>query len=189
VTSFDQDQGISVDRNVGSVESYGVDAGITFRPIEQLALTAFGSYINAELQDDLLLGNNTAGTAVFAPTKGKFVVETPEFQFGGRAQVTLGPVEIGATAKWVDDRFATDVNDVIVPSYTLVDLDARFSLESLGLRRTFFQVNVRNLFDEFYFGNLSTQLAAGTINGIAGANPSFSVGFPRTFSAGFNIEF
>jgi iron complex outermembrane receptor protein len=189
VTSFDQDQGISVDRNVGSVESYGIDASISFRPIDAVALTAFGSYTFAELQDDLFLGNNAAGTAVFAPTAGKKVVETPEFQFGGRAQVELGPVEIGATAKWVDDRFVTDVNDVVSPSYTLVDLDARLSLEQFGLPRTFFQLNVQNLFDEFYFGNLSTQLAAGTIGGFAGANPNFSVGFPRTFTAGLNIEF
>ena len=190
VTTFDNDPnspnfGTSLDRNVGEVESYGADVSLTFRVADFAALTAFGSYTKAELQSDVPL---TA--TIFAPTAGKQVVETPEFQFGGRAQFTLGPVELGAQAKWVDERFATDVNDVIVPSYTLVDIDARFSLESLGLRRTFFQLNVRNLFDEFFFSNISTQINAGNIGGANnGQNPNFTVGYPRTFSAGFNIEF
>lgn len=190
VTTFDNDPespnfGTSLDRNVGEVESYGADVGLTFRPIDQVALTAFGSYTLAELQSDVPL---TA--TIFAPTAGKQVVETPKYQFGGRAQVELGPVDVGVQGKYVGRRFATDVNDVIVPSYTLVDLDARLNLEQFGLRRTFLQLNVRNLFDEFYFSNISTQINAGNIGGQNnGQNPNFTVGYPRTFSAGFNVEF
>lgn len=190
VTTFDNDPnspnfGTSLDRNVGEVESYGADLSVTVRATDWASLTAFGSYTKAELQSDVPLT-----TTIFAPTAGKQVVETPEFQFGGRAQFTFGPVELGGQAKWVDERFATDVNDVIVPSYTLVDIDARLSLEPFGLRRTFFQLNVRNVFDEFFFSNISTQLNAGNIGGANnGQNPNFTVGYPRTFSAGFNIEF
>ena len=190
VTTFDNDPnspnfGTSLDRNVGKVESYGADLSLTFRATDWLALTTFGSYTNAELQSDVPL---TA--TIFAPTAGKQVVETPKYQFGGRAQFEFGPVELGAQAKWVGKRFATDVNDVIAPSYTLVDVDARFSLEQFGLRRTFFQVNVRNLFDEFFFSNLSTQINAGNIGGANnGQNPNFTIGYPRTISAGFNVEF
>ena len=60
-----------------------------------------------------------------APTAGRFVTETPEWQIGGRAQLNLGPVTIGAQFKWVDERFATDVNDMVVDDYTVVDVDAR----------------------------------------------------------------
>ena len=190
VTTFDNDPnspnfGTSLDRNVGEVESYGADVSLTFRVADFAALTGFGSYTRAQLQSNVPL---TA--TIFAPTAGKQVVETPKWQFGGRAQFELGPVELGVQAKWVDDRFATDVNDVVVPSYTLVDVDARFSLASLGLPRTFFQVNVRNVFDEFFFSNISTQINAGNIGGANnGQNPNFTVGYPRTVSAGFNIEF
>lgn len=190
VTTFDNDPnspnfGTSLDRNVGRVESYGADVGLTFRATDWAALTAFGSYTKAELQSNVPL---TA--TIFAPTAGKQVVETPKYQVGGRAQFNFGPVDLGVQGKWVDKRFATDVNDVVVPSYTLVDLDARLNLAKWGLERTFIQLNVRNLFDEFYFSNISTQINAGNIGGANnGQNPNFTVGYPRTFSAGFNVEF
>ena len=43
-----------------------------------------------------------------APTKGQMVTETPQWQFGGRAQYEIGPVEFGVQAKRVGSRFATD---------------------------------------------------------------------------------
>ncbi len=181
VTSFDADQGISVDRNVGKVDSYGVDLGVTVRATDWVSLTGFASYIHAELKDNILLSGSGA-TAVFAPTKGKSVTETPEWQVGGRAQFTLGPVDLGGTAKWVDKRFATDVNDVVTPAYTLVDLDARLNLKDFGLKKTYLQLNVLNLFDEFYFGNISTQINAA-------GNPNFSVGYPRTITGSVHFEF
>jgi len=188
VSSFNQELGISIDRNVGKVKSWGFDANIAFKPVEPLTLYAFGSYINAEFQEDIEIGRSGT-TIVFAPTKGKMVAETPEWQLGGSARVELGPVEVGILGKWVDDRFATDVNDVVVKDYFTVDMDARFSLAGLGLEKTYFQLNVINLFDKFYFGNISTQINAGTIGGIGGANPNFAVGAPRTILATFNVGF
>jgi len=204
LTTFDPELGISLDRNVGAVDSYGFDGSIAYKPVDQLTLYAFGSYINAEFQEDVRLGNTSApgpgrtvpaGTPIFAPTKGKMVAETPEWQYGGRVQLELGDFEIGATAKYVDDRFATDVNDVVVEGYGLVDLDIRYNLASLGLEKAFFQLNVSNLFDQFYFGNISTQVNAGNICPAGAscannaANPSFAVGPPRTFVGTFRIGF
>jgi iron complex outermembrane receptor protein len=192
VSSFNQELGISLDRNVGKVESWGFDANIAVKPIDALTLYAFGSYINAEFQEDVEIGRTGTApnqTIVFAPTKGKMVAETPEWQLGGRAQVELGPVELGVLGKWVDDRFATDVNDVVVKDYFTVDLDARVSLAGMGLEKTYFQLNVINLFDKFYFGNISTQINAGTIGGVGGANPNFTVGAPRTVLGTLNVAF
>lgn len=180
VTSFDPDQGISIDRNVGKVNSYGVDASVTVKATNWVSLTGMASYIHAELQDDILL-SGTGAASVFAPTKGKMVAETPAWQVGGRAQFKLGPVDLGAEAKWVDKRFATDVNDVVAPSYTLVDLDARLNLRQFGLDHAYFQVNVKNLFNEFYYGNISTQINAA-------GNPNFSVGYPRTVLGSIHFE-
>jgi iron complex outermembrane receptor protein len=204
LSSFNQDLGISLDRNVGKVESYGFDGSIAYQPMEPLTLYLFGSYIKAEFQEDVEIGRTLAptggatvpvNTLIFAPTKGKMVAETPEWQLGGRAQFEVGPFELGVQGKWVDDRFATDVNDVLVQDYFLVDLDARLSLDSVGLRRTYLQLNVSNLFNKFYFGNLSTQINAGNIcpTGATcsanGANPNFSVGAPRTVQATLNFQF
>ncbi len=66
--------------------------------------------------------------------------------------------------------------------YTIVDLDARLSMSKIGLDKSYLQLNVTNLFDEEYFGNISTQINAG-------GNPNFSVGAPRTFMGTINFGF
>jgi iron complex outermembrane receptor protein len=192
VTSFNPDLGISIDRNVGKVNSWGVDGSIAFRPIRQVSLLALASYIDTELKDNVQLGtltgtqscDDTPLPAACAPTKGKMVTETPHWQFGGRVNVELGAVEFGIQGKNVGSRFATDVNDVKVKPYTIVDLDARVNLSSLleALNDTYLQFNLQNLFDKKYFGNISTQINAA-------GNPNFAVGSPRTFSATLNVGF
>ena len=201
VSSFNQDLGISIDRNVGKVDSWGVDGSIAFKPFRQLSLLALASYIDAELQDNVEMGTATAanigpglifcdgsaptGTTTeqtCAPTAGKMVTETPKWQFGGRANVELGPVEFGIQAKRVGSRFATDINDVKLKGYLLVDLDARINMGFLSdrLSKTYLQGNVTNVTNEKYFGNISTQINAA-------GGPNFSVGSPRTFMATLNV--
>ena len=199
VSSFNPDLGISLDRNVGKVKSYGFDGSLGFRATPNITLLGLASYIKAELQDNVELGSTTSATppaglifcdaaptpanptvATCAPTAGKMVTETPKWQVGGRANFEFGPVNVGVQAKRVGARFATDVNDVKLKGYTVVDLDARFSLEDLGLGKTYIQANLQNLFDTFYFGNISTQIRAND-------NPNFAVGSPRTLSATLNI--
>ena len=192
VTSFNPDLGISIDRNVGKVGSWGVDASVAVRPIRQLSLLAIASYIDTELKDNVQLLTLGAGLscdddplpAACAPTKGRMVTETPHWQWGGRANVELKWVEFGIQGKWVGSRFATDTNDVKVKGYALVDLDARVNLAPLAeaLRKTYFQLNVTNLFDKKYFGNISTQINAA-------GGPNFSVGSPRTIQGTLNVGF
>jgi iron complex outermembrane receptor protein len=208
VSSFNPDLGISIDRNVGKVGSWGVDGSIAVKPAKWLSVLGLFSYIEAELQDDVEIGsvayNGTAtptlpvntvlcnplpttGTfpqqvATCAPTAGKMVAETPTWQFGTRVNVDFDFLSFGVQAKRVGSRFATDTNDVKVKGYATVDLDARVNFQwvSPKLDKTYVQFNVINLFDTNYFGNLSTQI------NVAG-NPNFSVGSPRTFLATLNV--
>ena len=202
VSSFNPDLGISLDRNVGKVDSYGADGSIAFKPTRTVTLIALASYIHAELKQNVVLGTTTAATPpaglIFcsgaptpanplvqtcAPTAGKMVAETPKWQFGGRAQYDFGPVSFGVQGKHVGPRFATDLNDVKVRGYNVVDFDARVGLEKLtGLKSTYLQVNLQNVFDKFYFGNLSTQINAA-------GGPNFAIGSPRTLSATLNVGF
>jgi iron complex outermembrane receptor protein len=190
VTSFNPDLGISIDRNVGKVGSWGVDASVAVRPMRQLSLLAIASYIDTELKDNVQLGSLSGGAtcddtplpAACAPTKGRMVTETPHWQFGGRANVELGVIDFGIQGKWVGSRFATDVNDVKVKGYAVFDLDARVNISEFvpALKKTYLQANLINAFDAHYFGNISTQINAA-------GNPNFSVGAPRTFLATLNV--
>jgi iron complex outermembrane receptor protein len=187
VTSFDPDTNISVDRNVGKVNAWGFDGGLGFKPIRQVNLIGLLSYNSSKLHDDILLGAVTYNSAappaatnitpfvyycspipttgsarvnVCGRTSGKQVVETPQWQYGGRVEFELRPLRVGVQAKRVSSRWATDVNDVKVTGYTTVDLDARIGLEKLAGKKSYFQLNVTNLLNEHYFGNLSTQINA-----------------------------
>ncbi len=116
-------------RNVGATKTKGIDASLGINPSKHFSIYGFVSYLDSELLQDAI---NPQTGAVLAATKGKFVVETPKWQYGGRAQFRFDPVSFGIQAKHTGDRFVTDVNDLISKGYTLVDLDARFSMASLG---------------------------------------------------------
>jgi iron complex outermembrane receptor protein len=85
-------------------------------------------------------------------------------------------------AKQVGDRFGTDNNDEVAPSYTVVDLDASYSFELPRLKSAQVQLNVINLLDEEYYGNISS--------GTGGSSVAFyAIGAPRTITATLKFNF
>jgi iron complex outermembrane receptor protein len=211
VTSYDPDTNTSIDRNVGKVNSWGFDAGLGFKPVRQLNLIGLLSYTNAKLKDDIIIGSVAYDTAKPAPaltsfqyfctpvptsgsapvqvcgkTTGKFVVETPKWQFGGRAELNIRPVTLGIQAKRVSSRFATDVNDVLVKGYTTVDLDARVDLPWVPGRKSYLQLNVINLLNEHYFGNLSTSING---YGVGHSDPRFTPVASRAVTGTLTVGF
>jgi iron complex outermembrane receptor protein len=214
VSSLDNDPtsptfGLTVDRNVGKVETKGVEGSIGWRVFDSLSLYGSVTYTDSELQEDQVAlaftcptvaptgtapgAGCTPGTTQYwmLPTKGKSVVETPEWQttFRGDWQATE-ELSLGLQAKWVDDRFTTDVNDEKTPGYTVVDFDARYDLtNTFGIKDAYVQFNVTNLFDSFHAGNISSGSNATTIADIdpgpgirpfTGSARTFSLGAPRT---------
>jgi iron complex outermembrane receptor protein len=197
VSAFDPDLGFSVDRNVGNVEMMGFDAQAGWTPSPEFSLYASVSYTDSELQDDLLL--RVSPTTTFLPTKGKKLVETPDWMFGLRAQ--WNPTEnlsVGFQGKKVGERFTTDVNDEVTPGYMVFDFDMRYDLPWLNEKGAFVQLNVTNLFDEDYFGNISSGTNALTITDIdpgpgvvsRAPNTAFvSIGAPRTVQLTLSTKF
>jgi iron complex outermembrane recepter protein len=85
---------------------------------------------------------------------------------------------------------ATQVYGATAPAYWLVNLDARINMAWAGLNeKTFIQLNVYNLFDQFYVGgfggglNQAQNFATGTGVSTYGAVPFVQIGAPRTISA------
>ena len=189
-SAFDEETQRTLYRNLGRVDKYGIDGSIAYQPIPELALYVFGSYLESEIKNDVQSGANS-----FLPTAGKREGGAPAYTFGGSARGTLGPVELGVTAKRTGGRYLYDTNlplafggAQVYPAktnaYWLVNLDARMSLEFLGLNdKTFFQVNVYNLFDTLYVGNFNSSLSQGT------SAPNAQIGAPRTISGTLTIGF
>ncbi len=150
-----------------------------------------------------MLGCTTTGDVAYFQTKGKRESGAPVYTFGGRIQGSLGPVELGIQAKRTGHRYVNDQNLPVIaingtgatatpyavygakaPGYTLVDLDARITLEPLGLNdKTYLQLNVSNLFDKLYVGGFDGGTTSQT--NVIFAN----MGAPRTFIGSLVIGF
>ena len=193
VRAFDQDLGINITRNVGEVQFKGFDGQVGYNVTRAVTLYGTYSYTDTKLKADLVFGRTAAGPTIL-PTKGKELVETPKHQFGFRADYRGRIFSAGIELKHVGDRFSTDVNDEVAPKYNVVNLNARYGLDDMGLPGSYFQLNVSNLFNEKYLGNISSQTNAQRLvasNGavLNAAFPTYSVGAPMTVQGAFRLAF
>lgn len=233
-SAFDPDTQQTVYRNLGTVDKYGIDGSLDFRPIREVSLHVFGSYLKSKIKNDVAIGNcpatlttanttvncTTAGTPIYALTAGKRESGAPTYTFGGRVQGDFGPLELGVQAKRTGRRYLNDQNlptiqctaalvNAICPTaantpanftgtrgfgyqvfgaaakgYTLVDLDARLSLAWAGFNdKTYLQLNVQNVFDQYYIGGFSG--GSTVITSI----PNAQIGSPRAFIGTLNVAF
>jgi iron complex outermembrane receptor protein len=194
VSSYDQENNVFIDRNVGSVKQWGFDAGLGFSPDEKLNTYFSVSYNDSEVQDNV----NVGGTAIYpgaglpagiAPTKGKALVETPHLTFSNRLEYeVIEGLTLGAQTKYVGSRWVTDVNDLKVPSYITTDLDAKYTLEKFGYKNSSIQLNVINVFDKNYYGSLGSQTSANPAAPGYG-RPFAQIGAPRTVTVTLRAGF
>jgi iron complex outermembrane receptor protein len=223
-SAYDPELDQNVYRNLGNVDKYGIDGSISYRPIPELAVYVFGSVMKSEIKNNVAIGENANGTPVFAATAGQREAGSPKYSFGGTLRGEVGPVEIGITAKRTGPRNIFDTGEATytgsyvptgavpsgtlgtssrtqifgetAPAYWLVNLDASINLGFLGLNdKTRFQVNVYNLFDQFYVGGFGGGLfQSATYNRTTGVaaygGPGFvQIGAPRTVSGTVTFAF
>ena len=145
-------------------------------------------------------------------TAGQTEAGSPKYSYGMSSVVKLGPVDLGITAKRTGPRYVFDNNEPTftgdvdtttfseiypskAPAYWLVNLDARFNMAFVGLKDTYFQLNVYNLFDKVYVGGFGGGLNQSVSGGVAPAggvfgNPGFvQIGAPRTVSGTLSLSF
>ena len=197
-SAYDLDLDATIYRNLGRVDKYGIDGSISYMPVNDLSIYLFGSYLKSKIKNNVVTGESTVGgvtTPIVAQTAGKREGGAPVYTFGTRVQGDIGPVSLGIQAKRTGPRYVNDVNLPIIsggaevyrnktPAYTLVDLDAKLSLEFLGLNdKTFFQLNVSNLFDEVYVGGFTGTATSNT------TVPFAQIGAPRTVIGTISVGF
>jgi iron complex outermembrane receptor protein len=185
VNTFDEDLNTFVDRNVGSVELMGFEGALGWSPTEALTLYGSVAYLDGELQEDYRY--NSAGAQL--PTKGKKLVETPDWTASFRASYTFSEMfSAGVQAKYTGERWITDVNDLADDAFTIVDLDARIDFTPWGYEDTYLQFNVTNVFDENYYAGLGTR-ASATPGQLGYSRPFATTGAPRTWMATLRVGF
>jgi iron complex outermembrane receptor protein len=200
-SAFDPELNQTVFRNLGRVTKWGVDGSVAYSPNKNLTAYVFASWNQSKIKDNIQTGILTGGltcdtvsqTSVdglrnCAFTAGNREAGSPKYSYGTSLVGTVGPLDLGVTAKRTGPRFIFDNNrpvftgdigvttptagrvteteifNATAPAYWLVNLDARFNLGYLNqqLSKTFVQLNVYNLFDTVYAGGFSGGLGQST---------------------------
>lgn len=190
-SSYDPTSQITTYTNLGTVDRYGIDGTFAVKPSSHLTAYVFGSYLWSKIRENVQTGSTS-----YAETKGKMEGGIPHYTVGGRVEGNLGPVSLGVEAKNTGSRYYNDLNTPVydktgaqiwgskVPSYTIVNLDARLNMGFTGMgEKTYIQLNVSNLFDEFYYGSFDDA-------GVKDTYTSYTyIGAGRTVSASINMQF
>ncbi len=213
--AYDPELERSVFRNLGQVDKWGIDGSIAYEPIRKVTIYAFGSWMRSKIKDNIQIGAFPSGiTSCDDPgapitscafTRGKYESGAPKYTYGLSAVGSIGPVDLGITAKRTGPRYVYDTNVPVfsgpiagpasiiypaqTPAYWLVNLDARVHIRTAGLQKTWLQVNVYNLFDQVYVGGFGGGLNQAFFGSNYGNPPFVQIGAPRTVSATLNFDF
>ena len=184
VTSFDQDQGISIDRNIGSVNVAGLDAEANVQLMPELSVYTSASYTHSRVSAGPLAIILVGAGGAPINLAGKSLVETPDWTVSQRYEYKWNGFRIGFGGKFTGSRFATDNNDYKVPSYFLADADIQYDLGEIGWTGSYIKLNGFNLFNEKYLGSISSKpcfIPTLASSSSCGSLPTFVVGSPQTF--------
>ena len=160
--------------NVGSVNSYGAEFVGRYELTDNFDLFGSVTYNNSEYGDNVTRRDGTIVTA----TKGKTVVNTPEWLVKGDVTYDNGNLFAKLGASYTGERYFTFLNDDVngkVPSYTLVEatIGYRFTQGTL-LNGVEAQLNVTNATDEDYVATIGSNGFGNT-----GDNQTLLVGAPQ----------
>ena len=122
-SAFDPELNVSVFRNLGTVNKWGIDGSVAYEPIRNITLYAFGSWNKSKIQDNIQVASLPVGVTCdtidpttpqafrsCAFTKGNRESGAPKYTYGLSATGEYGPVHLGIEAKRTGPRFIFDNN-------------------------------------------------------------------------------
>lgn len=139
--------------NAGGIDSQGVEVLANFRPARGVNLYAAYTFTDATYRGT----GNTTLDAEQGVTPGNRVAGIPRNMFVLSGSYAFGPVTLGLTSKYTDDRYVNASNTWIADSYVLTDLNVSVKGEALSqaLKVLQFSLTINNLTDEDYLGGIS----------------------------------
>ncbi len=194
VQSYDpNDPTLSIDRNIGEVQIYGVDLEAGASPYEHLTLYASAEFTTSDVKSDEIVAASGA-VALALPTKGKQLVLTPKQTVAGNIRYDFGWVDAGLNVKFQGKRWLDDMNTVGMPDVTTVNFDARAPIRSWGLQNTYVQFNVFNLTntrEPYRVSSVTNATPVVLTPTVTAAAKSYFYVFnaPRTFTVSLHTQF
>lgn len=159
-------------RNVGGVESYGIEAAGQYKLMDKVTLFASYAYNHATYEDNVLNADGTVRSAI----KGKTVVDSPRHLIKGEIAYDDGQFSARIGADYMTRRYFTYTNDQSVPSRLLVDASIGYAFGDGMLEGLEIRASATNLFDKEYVSTIGS-------NGFGdkGDNQTLLAGAPQSF--------
>ncbi|WP_343609980.1 TonB-dependent receptor [Novosphingobium sp.] len=212
-SAYDPENSVTVYRNLGKVEKYGIDATLAYMPNKYIGFYGFASFMKSRIVANVdagtCAGNALAisvggaicsGTEAYFSTAGKRESGAPANTMGARVEGHVSMFDIAATVKRTGRRYFNDQNlpvfigttkiaEANAPSYATVDLTVRANLEKIGAPKdTFLQLNVVNLFNKFYVGGFDGSTASSYAATSYPTNNAY-LPIPRTFMGSISVAY
>jgi iron complex outermembrane receptor protein len=188
--SYDPVAAISIDNNVGSVLTQGVELESGYKLNNTWSLYGSLSYTSSKMIDDLRVG-----ATGYEATAGKQLPDTPLWMSGIRLNYTSGTWYGNLDTKYTGASYSTLVNDQQIDSRTIVNATVGYRFADAGFfKKPSVQFNVTNLFNQEYVqinsGSGSSFTTRAITNSIGqGSAPAYYVGVPQFASVTFRSEF
>lgn len=164
--------------NVGSVQTNGIEAALSWRPMTHVTWFNSAAWNDSEYDDDYTF--ETAAGTTLVPAAGKQVVDAPEWLLRSELSYDNGAFFARLDANYVDERFYTYLNDASAKSYTLLNTGVGYRFDGLGVvEQLTVQVDVTNLTDKEYIGSIGTN--GFGVSDISGSVQTLLRGAPRQF--------
>ncbi len=137
--------------NVGGVTTRGAEALVSLRLAEGLSWITSAAYNDSKIDDNYQSGNTEIASA------GKTVVDAPKVLGTSTLRLTRGGLLGSLSARHVDKRYFSILNDIAAPAYTTMDASAGYTFTRTGLLKGITaQVSAINLLDEQYISTVGT---------------------------------
>lgn len=171
--------GVGILQNVGSVTTNGVDVAGTVRLGDHFSVYDAVSYNHSVYDQNYVSGTSTVMTA------GKLIPGDPEWMNRLIGSVAYGAFGGKLSWEYYGKRYATYTNDLSVPSYHLLNLEANYDLGDVahvpGVKDMSVAFNMTNLANV----KAASTLTVGSASGTYAAYPLAPRQFFVTLKAGF----
>lgn len=176
--------------NVGDSTIKGLEIEAGTVPYRGFSAYVSGTYTRSKIIDDLQVAVDSVGNPTPAATAGTQFPDTPKGMAALALQYSNGPYMVNLSGKYTGPRNLTLVNDVAIPGYTSMDLNAAWQLPNpteSAFKNPIVRLNITNLTNKKF---LSANAGSGTLIAIDQADrPQAIQGAPRFTSLTFQVDY
>lgn len=177
-TVYDPRVNLSYAQNIGEATGYGMEIESNFFLSENLTAFLNPTYTRLTYDNDLTYQGLTRDT------KGKQVVDTPEWMCKAGLVYRLGNFEFTPTARYVGARYGDAQHDEKVTDYVTADFGASYVTTDLDFAKSLkIALNLYNLFNTKYVSKINAS------DDSRSGSTSYNVGAPFSAMLSLNFEF